>query len=163
MDIYDLKYKVNPIQEDIIEELHEKGPLLTSDLRENIGKDRFKAGSRGHHPDKLMEWNLIEVVNTYGAHDEREFNLTFLGEEYYQRVIAGPEYDDRLEENSVVDEDKVAALRERVADLEEIVEEQSAALDRLDEEKVDVSRFESLKEYLQNDYLDEMLGESTDQ
>lgn len=151
MDLAELKYRTNDIQDEIIKELHSEGPLLTSELRENIGKDRLKEGSKGHHPNKLEQWGLIEVVEREGPHDERRFDLTSFGISYYENVLAGSVSD------VFADVDSDPELEDRVTELEMTVRAQAEELERLSEEKVDVSRFENLTETLEGEWKDHLI------
>lgn len=155
MDIPELKYRTNDIQDEIIKELHSEGPLLTSELRENIGKERFPEGSKGHHPNKLEQWGLIKVIAREGPHDERRFRLTGLGAEYYDRVLAGPVSDVFKDVGSDPE------LEDRVDELEVTVRAQAGRLERLEEEKLDASRFEALTERLDGEWKDHLIEKVT--
>lgn len=144
MDIYDIKFRINPIQEAILDNLYDEGTRLVSELREDIGKDRFKEGSRGHHPDKLEQWGLIKVVDREGPHDERRYGLTPLGDEYVKR-----------ERGEIVSPSE--GLEDRIDELERTVQQQADEIECLSEEKVDVGRFEALTNQLDNEYKEHLI------
>ena len=72
--------KLREPKTDILLILHREGALAMRKLRKKAG---FPSGSRGHHPDKLEEWGLIEVIaRDADNNNERTYDLTDRGHEF---------------------------------------------------------------------------------
>lgn len=79
-DLNEIKTELHDPKTDILLLLHREGALKMRKIRKNTD---LKEGSRGHHPDKLEEWGLTEVIARDETHNgERTYALTDRGREF---------------------------------------------------------------------------------
>lgn len=152
MDDVEILTKLGHYKAEILRALDKHGELRMQELRSEVG---FPSGSRGWHPDQLVEWGLVEVVRRVGDNDERVFALTEQGQQFIDKHLR--------EKWAEVPEDVEERLEQQATEIDELRSEVASLREELENVRDDTehahSRIDSAENYLASEYWDRILEE----